>query len=101
MRSIRHSVCRWCYQDIPLEDLCIASKEMGISSVELVMPDDMPVIAKHGLECAMISFPTATTPDGTLVGRIEKAFNRIEHHDTLLIESCLKRREKTRMHGCR
>ena len=84
MSSIRHSVCRWCYQDIPLDDLCIASKEMGIQSVELVMPDDMPVLAKHGLECAMISFPTATTPDGTLVGRIEKAFNRIEHHETLI-----------------
>jgi len=81
---IRHSVCRWCYGDIPLEDLCIASKEMGIQSVELVMPADMPVLEKHGLECAMISFPTATTGDGTLVGCIEKAFNRIEHHDTLI-----------------
>ena len=26
---IRHSVCKWCYGSIPLEDLCIAGKEMG------------------------------------------------------------------------
>lgn len=84
MSRINHSVCRWCYDAIPLEELCAAAKGMGLSSVELVMPDDMPVLEKHGLTCAMVSFPTGTTPDGTVVGRIEKAFNRIEHHETLV-----------------
>ena len=27
---VNHSVCRWCYNDIPLEDLCKAAKEIGI-----------------------------------------------------------------------
>lgn len=81
---IRHSVCRWCYDDIPLEDLCTAAREMGIESVELLMPDELPVLRKHGLVCAMVSFPTAITPSGVTVGCIEKAFNRIEHHDALV-----------------
>lgn len=81
---IRHSVCRWCYDAIPLPDLCAAARDMGISSVELVMPGDMPVLREHGLECAMISFPVGKTPFGTTVGLIEKAFNRREHHDTLV-----------------
>lgn len=80
----KHSVCKWCYDDIPLEDLCIASREMGIKSIELLMPEELPVLQKHGLACAMVSFPTGRTADGTLVGCIEKAFNRIEHHDTLV-----------------
>ena len=84
MSRINHSVCRWCYGSIPLEDLCIAAKDIGISSIELVMPDDMPVLEKHGLSCAMISFPVGKTPDGTEVGLIEKAFNRLAHHDTLV-----------------
>ena len=84
MSRIHHSVCRWCYHSIPLEDLCLAAKDIGIPSIELVMPDDMPLLAKHGLTCAMISFPVGKTPDGTEVGRIEKAFNRLEHHDTLV-----------------
>lgn len=84
MSRIQHSVCRWCYPGISLEDLCLAAKDIGIDSVELVMPDEMPVLEKHGLTCAMASFPTGTTPDGTVVGRIEKAFNRLEHHDTLV-----------------
>lgn len=83
-QGIRHSVCRWCYKDFLLDDLCVASKEMGIESVELVMPEELPVLRKHGLECAMVSFPTGVTSAGVVVGGITRAFNRIEHHDTLV-----------------
>ena len=69
MSRINHSACRWCYGEIPLEDLCIAAKDIGISSIELVMPDDIPVLEKHGLSCAMMSFPVGKMADGTEVGR--------------------------------
>ena len=82
--SIRHSACRWCYQDIPLEDLCAAAVEIGLQSIELLMPHELPVLQKHGLDCAMVSYPTATTPTGVEVGVIERAFNRLEYHDTLV-----------------
>ncbi len=81
---INHSACKWCYDDIPLEDLCIAGREIGLQSIELLMPGDFPTLRKHGLDCAMVSFPTGETPQGVTVGRIEKAFNRLEHHDTLV-----------------
>ena len=81
---IRHSVCKWCYGSIPLDDLCTAGKEFGLQSVELLMPSDFPTLEKHGMTCAIVSFPSATTPSGEKVGRIEKAFNRVEHHDTLV-----------------
>lgn len=81
---INHSVCKWCYGGIPLEDLCVAGKEMGLKSVELLMPADFATLNQHGLTCAMVSFPTATTPAGVSVGGIGKAFNRLEHHDTLV-----------------
>jgi hydroxypyruvate isomerase len=81
---INHSVCKWCYGAIPLEDLCIAGKEMGLKSIELLMPADMATLRKHGLTCAMIAAPSAETPDGTKVGGITRAFNRLEYHDTLV-----------------
>ena len=84
MSRIHHSVCRWCYNSIPLETLCIAANDIGISSIELVMPDDMPLLEKLGLTCAMISFPLGKTPNGTEVGGIERAFTRREHPDTLV-----------------
>jgi len=81
---IRHSVCKWCYMDISLEVLCAAAREIGLQSIELLMPDELPVLEKHGLTCALVSNPTATTPAGVKVGGIERAFNRLEHHDTLV-----------------
>ena len=51
--NINHSVCQWCYNSIPLEDLAKAAKGMGLSSVELLGADQWQVVAKHGLTCAM------------------------------------------------
>ncbi len=71
---INHSVCKWCYPKIPLEDLCVAGKAMGLQSIELLGPEDWPTLLKHGLTCAM-----ASGVDGITYG-----FNRPEHHDDLL-----------------
>ncbi|MGB0583096.1 MAG: hydroxypyruvate isomerase family protein [Limisphaerales bacterium] len=82
--NINHSVCKWCYGKIPLEPFCEAGKKMGLQSVELLLPKDFPTLKKHDLHCAMVSFPTGKTPQGVKVGGIRRAFNRLEHHDTLL-----------------
>ena len=82
--SFRHSVCKWCYPKILLEDLAKAAKDIGLSSIELLQPSDQPTLAKYGLTCAMVSNPTGKTPQGVTVGPIGKAFNRLEHHDTLV-----------------
>ena len=80
---INHSVCKWCYAKVPLEDLCVAGKEMGLQSVELLQPADFPTLKKHGLICAMVSNATAQGPDGKPIGQIERAWNRTEHHEAL------------------
>ncbi|HSJ66739.1 MAG TPA: hypothetical protein VK921_03650, partial [Anditalea sp.] len=46
---INHSVCRWCYDSIPLEDLCKAANEIGIKSIELTGPEEWPILKKYGL----------------------------------------------------
>jgi hydroxypyruvate isomerase len=51
--NINHSVCQWCYNSIPLEDLLKAAKEIGLASVELLGPDQWHLASKHGLTCAM------------------------------------------------
>lgn len=73
--KINHSVCRWCYDKIPFEDLCKAAKGMGIASVELTGPDEWPILKKYGLTCAM--------PWGAGKG-IEKGFNDPQYHDELV-----------------
>ena len=44
---INHSVCRWCYDDIPLEEFCTAAKEIGIGSIELLETSDFATLRKR------------------------------------------------------
>lgn len=81
---INHSVCKWCYRDIELDDFCVAAKEIGLESVELLRVPDFEILKKHGLSCAMVANPSAKTKDDVNVGGIGRAFNRLEHHDALL-----------------
>ncbi len=73
--NINHSVCRWCYSKIPLEDLCKAAKDMGIKSIDLTGPQEWPVLKKYGLTCAM--------PQGAGKG-INDGFNDPKFHDELV-----------------
>ena len=76
---INHSVCKWCYPKISVDELAKAGKAFGLQSIELLGPDDWAAAQKNGLTCAMASNPVV---DG--LGGITKAFNRVEHHDKLV-----------------
>lgn len=73
--KINHSVCRWCYNGIPLEDLCKAAKDIGLQSVELVGPEEWPILKKYGL--------TSALPWGAGKG-ITEGFNNPALHDELV-----------------
>ncbi len=72
--SFQHSVCRWCYEKISVEDLAQAAKRIGLASVELLDPVDWPVVQRHGLTCAMAN-GTTKIPDG---------LNRLENHAAMV-----------------
>ncbi len=85
--KINHSACKWCYKDISLDDLCTAGKEFGLGAIDLLGPDDFPTLKKHGMHCPMVSNPSAEVEIGgekRKIGSIPHAFNRPEHHDTLV-----------------
>ena len=62
--NINHSVCRWCYNSIPLEELCAASKDMGLKGMDLVGPKDWPTLKKHGLDSSMCNGAEINLVDG-------------------------------------
>jgi hydroxypyruvate isomerase len=72
--NINHSVCRWCYSRIPLDDLSVAGKSIGIKSIELLDPQEWPVVIKHGLTCAIAN--------GSPL-HIRKGFNDAQYHEQL------------------
>jgi len=71
--GIKQSVCRWCYGKMELEDLAASASRIGYKSIELIKPEDLPVLKKHGLTCAMIQ--------GS--GTISDCLNRIENHERI------------------
>lgn len=77
LKNIRQSVCRWCFRDLSLDDLCKTAKDLGIESVELLKPEEWPTLKKYGLVCGV----ALSQPDGF---GIPKGFNRIENHETLV-----------------
>lgn len=83
-KKINHSVCKWCYGSIPLEDLCVAGKEFGLQSVEIIGPSDIPVVQKHGMTCAMVSNAVVQAADGNHVGGIDRGWNETQYHDVLV-----------------
>ena len=68
---IKQSVCRWCYQQIPLEELCAKSAQMGLQAVDLLNPEEYEVPRRYGLVCSM------GYAGG---GEIDSAMNRVENH---------------------
>ncbi len=72
---VNHSVCKWCYGKVPLEDLAKWGRENGLRSIELLEVKDIPVIQKYGLTCAMVS---------GIPGGIGKGLNRVENHNTIV-----------------
>ncbi len=73
--NINHSVCRWCYEHIPLEELCEIAQEIGIGSIDLLEPNEWKIAQKYDLTCAM--------PNGSPL-MIERGFNDPQYHKQLL-----------------
>src|ERR1700684_4366923 len=69
--QIKKSVSRWCYQKIPLEDLCAYAAQIGLKGVDLLKPDEYEVPGRYGLVCSM------GYAEG---GEIGSAMNRVENH---------------------
>jgi len=51
--TYKHSVCYWCFEKLGLERLAAEAAAMGIASVDLVPPEQWPILKRHGLVCAM------------------------------------------------
>lgn len=62
--NINHSVCRWCFGKMELDDLCIEAKKIGIKAIDLVGPKDWPILKKHGLHSSLCNGAEINLVDG-------------------------------------
>ena len=76
--KVHHSACRWCYQDIPFEELVLNAKKIGLQSIELTGPAEWDILKKHDMTAAI---GWGKYPDGM---NIPNFFNRTKNHDGLV-----------------
>ena len=74
---LKQSVSRWCYGKLSLEDLCAASKKIGLSAIDLLDEKEWATPKQFGLSCAMANG----------FGSIPKGFNRPDNHDRLVADA--------------
>jgi hydroxypyruvate isomerase len=73
--NINHSVCRWCFKEVPLDTLCAEVKAIGLKAIDLVGPEDWPTLKKYGLTSSMCNGAEINIPKG---------WNDKQYHDTLI-----------------
>ena len=68
---IHQSVCRWCYKDLSLDQLCQWGVQLGLKGIDLLEIDEWDVPRRYGLICSMGYAGGGTIAD---------SLNRTENH---------------------
>jgi hydroxypyruvate isomerase len=53
---INQALSRWCFGDVPFEQLCEAAAKMGIKGIDLLAPSfEFATLKKYGLVCSLVN----------------------------------------------
>ncbi len=74
--NINQSVCRWCFDELSIEELCKLAMEIGLVGIDLLGPSDWTVLKKYGLQSTMCN--------GAEIS-LEKGWNNKVYHSELLL----------------
>src|SRR5688500_17157766 len=75
LTNINHSVCRWTFDFLSLDELCKAAKDIGLNAIDLVGPKDCPTLTKHGIHSSMCNGAEISLTEG---------WNNKTYHPTLI-----------------
>ena len=73
--NINHSVARWCYGYLSLDDLCKEVKRIGFSAIDLLGPKEWEILKSHGVDSSMCNGAEINLTDG---------WNDKNYHDQLI-----------------
>jgi hydroxypyruvate isomerase len=78
--NINHSVCQWCFSNIPLETLAQEAKKIGLIGIDLIGAEGWDTLKKYGL--------TSTMCYGDLEGKstrdLSKGWCDTQYHEELI-----------------
>lgn len=73
--NIHQSVCKWCYDDIPLEEFLGYLNQLGLKAIDLIGPADWPTLQKYDIYCSMCNGAEINLVDG---------WNNPKNHEILI-----------------
>lgn len=73
-RRFQHAVCRWCFPQFSLSELCAIARDIGIAAIDLVNPEEWDTVYKAGLAVSL--------SNGSALG-ITRGFNDPAYHAQL------------------
>lgn len=62
--DIRHSVARWTFDFLTLEELCLVVKRLGFSAIDLIGPKEWHILKQHGVDSSMCNGAELNLEDG-------------------------------------
>lgn len=62
--NVHHSVARWTFDFLSLEELCQLVRQIGFSAIDLVGPDQWHILKRHGIDSSMCNGAEPNLEDG-------------------------------------
>lgn len=62
--NINHSVCRWTFNSLSVDELCQAVKKIGFGAIDLAGPKDWPILQQHGIFSSMCNGAEISLTEG-------------------------------------
>jgi hydroxypyruvate isomerase len=75
VNNINHSVCRWTFGHLSLDELCNTVKQVGFSAIDLIGPKDWQTLKNHGVYSSMCNGAEISLTEG---------WNDKQYHATLI-----------------
>lgn len=86
--NINHSVARWTYEDLSIEELCEVVTSLGFSAIDLAGPKDWPTLKRYGIESSMCNGAELNLVDGWIHPQFhDELTERYLHHIDLVAEA--------------
>lgn len=70
--NISHSVARWTFDFLSVEELCLVVKRLGFSAIDLVGPKEWHILKQHGVDSSMCNGAELNLEDGWGDGKFHK-----------------------------
>lgn len=89
--NIHHSVARWTFGFLSIEELCLLVQRLGFSAIDLVGPNDWHILKQHGVDSSMCNGAELNLEDGWGDAKFHKPLiDRYQKHIDLVSDAGYK-----------